>query len=102
DGDLAALNRVARGTQTVSVWKDSRQLGAKAAEIASALAGGTALDAVDGASKFSGGEKGVEMNAIFLAPTPITKENLNVVIDAGHISKEQACEGAADDVAACK
>ena len=24
DGDLAALNRVARGTQTVSVWKDSR------------------------------------------------------------------------------
>ncbi len=24
DGDLAALNRVARGTQTVSVWKDAR------------------------------------------------------------------------------
>ena len=102
DGDLAALNRVARRTQTVSVWKDSRQLGAKAAEIASALAGGTAVDAVEGAVKFSGGEKGVEMNAIFLQPTPITKENLNLVIDAGHISKEQACEGAAADVAACK
>ena len=27
DGDHAALNRVARGTQTVSVWKDARQLG---------------------------------------------------------------------------
>ncbi len=101
DGDLAALNRVARGTQTVSVWKDSRQLGAAAAEIAAALAGGTALDAVPNAVKFSGGEKGVEMNAIFLAPTPVTKENLNVVIDAGHISKEQACEGAAEGVAAC-
>lgn len=102
DGDLAALNRVARGTQTVSVWKDSRQLGKAAAEIASALAGGTALDAVDGAVKWSGGEKGVEMNAIFLAPTPITKDNLNLVIDAGHISKEQACEGALPEVAACQ
>lgn len=102
DGDLAALNRVARGTQTVSVWKDSRQLGKAAADIASALAGGTALDAVEGAVKWSGGEKGVEMNAIFLEPTPITKDNLNVVIEAGHISKEQACEGAMEGVAACQ
>lgn len=102
DGDLAALNRVARGTQTVSVWKDSRQLGAAAAEIAAALAGGSALDAVNGAVKWSGGEKGVEMNAIFLAPTPITKDNLDLVIDAGHISKEQACEGAMDGIAACQ
>jgi len=101
DGDLAALNRVARGTQTVSVWKDSRQLGKAAADIASALAGGAALDAVDGAVKFSGGAKGVELNAIFLAPTPITKDNLNVAIDAGHISKAQACEGAMAGVAGC-
>ena len=102
DGDLVALNRVARGQQVVSVWKDSRQLGAKAAEIASALASGTALDAIPGAVKWSGGEKGVEMNAIFLQPTPITKANLNLVIDAGHISKAQACEGAAADVPACQ
>src|SRR5262245_22479473 len=27
DGDKAALNRIALGTQTVSVWKDSRELG---------------------------------------------------------------------------
>jgi D-xylose transport system substrate-binding protein len=101
DGDLAALNRVARGTQTVSVWKDSRQLGKAAAEIAAALAAGTALDAIPGAVKFSGGEKGVEMNAIFLEPTPITKDNLNLAIDAGHISKEQACEGAMAGVAGC-
>lgn len=102
DGDLAALNRVARGTQTVSVWKDSRALGKAAAEIASALAGGTALDKIDGAVKWSGGEKGAEMNAKFLEPTPITKDTLNLVIDAGHITKAAACEGAAADVAACK
>ncbi len=102
DGDLAAINRVARGSQTVSVWKDSRQLGKAAGEIASALAAGTALDAVAGAVKFSGGEKGVEMNAILLAPTPLTKDNLNVAIDAGHITKEQACEGAMAGVVGCE
>ena len=102
DGDLAALNRVARGTQTVSVWKNSRDLGKRAAEVAVALADGTAMDAVDGAEKWSGGENGVEMNAIFLDPTPITADNLDAVIDAGHISKEQACEGAMDSVAACQ
>ena len=100
DGDHAALNRVARGTQTVSVWKDSRQLGAAAADIALALAGGTALADVEGAVKWSGGEKGVEMDAIFLAPTPITKDNINVVIDAGHIAKDKVCEGAMDGVPA--
>ena len=102
DGDLAAINRVARGTQTVSVWKDARQLGKAAGEIASALADGAALDSVPGAVKFSGGEKGVEMNAILLTPTAITKDTLNLAIDAGHITKEAACEGAAADVAACQ
>jgi D-xylose transport system substrate-binding protein len=102
DGDLAAINRVARGTQTVSVWKNSRDLGKAAGEIAGMLAEGTALDAIPGATKFSGGEKGVEMNAILLDPTPITKGTLAIAIEAGHITKEQACEGAAADVAACQ
>ncbi|MBH0238315.1 D-xylose ABC transporter substrate-binding protein [Methylobrevis albus] len=102
DADFAALNRVALGTQTVSVWKDSRELGKKAAEIAVALAGGTALDAVDGTTKFSGGPKGAEMNSTFLTPLAITKDNLNVVIDAGWVSKEVVCQGvAAGSVAAC-
>ena len=101
DGDRAALNRVARGTQTVSVWKDARQLGAQAGNIAAALAAGTALDAVEGAVKWSGGANGVEMNAIFLAPTPITQANINVVIDAGHIGKDEVCAGAAAGVSGC-
>jgi D-xylose transport system substrate-binding protein len=66
------------------------------------MADGTALDAIAGATKFSGGEKGVEMNAILLNPTPITKDTLNLAIDAGHITKEQACEGAMPDVDACQ
>ena len=102
DGDLAAINRVARGTQTVSVWKDARALGTAAGEIASALAAGTALDGIEGATKFSGGANGVEMNAILLNPTPLTVANLNVAIDAGHITKEQACEGAIAGVVGCE
>lgn len=47
DADKAALNRVARGTQTVSVWKDSRELGKKAAEIAAALAAGKTMPVPD-------------------------------------------------------
>ena len=58
DADQAALNRVALGTQTVSVFKDSRALGTAAAEIAMALAQGTEVDAVDGATTFSNGPKG--------------------------------------------
>ncbi len=101
DGDHAALNRVARGEQTVSVWKNSLDLGAKAAEIAVALAGGTSLSEVDGAVQWSGGANGVEMNAIFLDPTPITKDNISAVIDAGHIAKDKVCAGAIDGVDGC-
>lgn len=101
DGDHAALNRVARGTQNTSVWKDSRQLGAAAAQIASAMAGGTAPADIDGAVQWSGGAKGVQMSAIFLAPTPIDASNINVVIDAGHIAKDKVCEGAMAGVAGC-
>ena len=102
DGDKAALNRVALGTQTVSVWKDARALGKVAAEAAVAIAAGTDPTTLAGASKFAGGAKKVEVNAILLAPNPITQANLGDVIDAKWISKEEACAGvAAGKVPAC-
>ncbi len=102
DGDLAAINRVARGTQTTSVWKDSRALGKVAAEAALLLSQGKKMTEVPGVGKFSDGKRGVEVNAILLEPLPITKANINTVIEAGWIDKATACEGAQDDVAACK
>jgi D-xylose transport system substrate-binding protein len=90
DADKAALNRIALGTQTVSVWKDARELGKAAGEIAVALAGGTALDAIEGATTFTS-PGGNELNAILLEPVPITENNLDVVVDAGWISKEELC-----------
>lgn len=101
DGDHAALNRVARGTQTVSVWKDARELGKAAGNIAAMLADGKAMADIPGAVSWSGGANGVEMTAQFLAPIPVTKDNLNVVIDAGWIAKDKACEGAMAGVSGC-
>ena len=102
DGDFAALNRVALGTQTVSVWKDARALGKAAGEAAIELAKGAALNEVTGAVIFSNGPKGVDMNSILLAPVPITKDNLDVVIDGNWISKEELCQGVtAGMVGAC-
>ena len=93
DGDHAALNRIALGTQTVSVWKDARALGKAAGEAAVKLAGGTAMDKIDGSVMFDGGPKKVNMNSLFLKPVPITKDNLDVVIDAGWITKDEVCKG---------
>lgn len=102
DGDKAALNRVALGTQTVSVWKDSRVLGKAAAEAAVAIADGKDAAALDGVGKFNQGAKGVEVNAILLKPNPITKDNLNDVIDAGWVTKDEVCAGVkAGSVAVC-
>ncbi len=100
DGDHAALNRVAAGTQTVSVWKDARELGKAAGEIAVALAGGTAMDAIPNATKFTT-PGGNEMNAVFLAPMPITKDNLSAVVDAGWITQEALCQGVTGGPAPC-
>ncbi len=103
DGDKAALNRVALGTQTVSVWKDSRMLGKKAGEVAVALAKGTKMESLEGTIKFKGGTQGVEMSSYFLQPQAITKDNLNVVLDAKWISKSELCQGVkGGTVAACK
>ncbi|WP_204113580.1 D-xylose ABC transporter substrate-binding protein [Shimia biformata] len=100
DGDHAALNRVAKGHQTVSVWKDARELGKAAGEIAVALAGGTAMADVDGAGSWTS-PGGTEMTAKFLAPVPITKDNLSVVVDAGWISKDALCQGVSGGPAPC-
>jgi len=92
DGDHAALNRVALGTQTVSVWKDARELGKAAGEIAVALAKGGKMSDIPGAVQWTS-PKGTTLWAKFLAPVPITRDNLNVVVDAGWISKEDLCKG---------
>ncbi|WP_186390266.1 MULTISPECIES: D-xylose ABC transporter substrate-binding protein [unclassified Stappia] len=100
DGDHAALNRVAKGTQTVSVWKDARELGKAAGEIAVALAKGGTMDSIEGAGKWTS-PSGTELTARFLAPIPVTRDNLSVVVDAGWITKDALCQGVSGGPAPC-
>ncbi len=101
DADHAALNRIALGTQTVSVWKDSRALAKEAAAAAVQLAAG---QKVAGAAPWAGGERKVSLQAKFLAPVAITQANLDQVISAGWVSKAVVCKGVdpAKAPAACK
>jgi D-xylose transport system substrate-binding protein len=106
DGDAAALNRVALGTQAVSVWKDAFALGQTAGEVAVQLAQGTALNAIKGPDDL--GEHvnpdnvdavifvtpgGTSLNSIILAPTPVTAANINIPVDLGWITQETLCQG---------
>lgn len=101
DGDLANLNYVAQGLQTVDVWKDSRELGKAAGEAAIQLCNGITVDKITGAAPFTT-PGGNTLSSILLKPIPITKDNLNVVLDAGWITKDKLCQGVtAGSVAAC-
>jgi D-xylose transport system substrate-binding protein len=102
DADRAALNRVALGSQSMTVWKDARELGKSAAEIAIQLAAGKKLDEVTGAMKWRQAADKPEMTAIFLKPVAVTSANLGVVIDAGWAPKAAVCQGVpAGKAAAC-
>jgi D-xylose transport system substrate-binding protein len=93
DGDHAAINRIALGTQTVSIWKDSRDLGRVAGEAAVALASGTKADAISGVKPFDGGAKHVKVNGILLTPLAVTRDNLDVIVSKGWITKQEVCNG---------
>ena len=92
DGDQAALNRVALGTQTISVWKDARLLGTSAGEAAIALCADPDITKLDGTESFDS-PGGNALTAIQLPLESITKDNLDVVIDAGWTTKENVCNG---------
>jgi D-xylose transport system substrate-binding protein len=101
DGDLAALNRIALGTQTVDVWKDARELGKTAGEAAVQLCGNPDPSKVKGTASFTT-PGGNAVSSILLKPIPITQDNLNVVLDAKWIDKATLCKGVdAAKVKAC-
>jgi D-xylose transport system substrate-binding protein len=104
DGDTPALNRVALGTQAVSVWKDAFGLGETAGNVAIQLCNGTALDAVTAPATLKDHVKpdstaaadfetpgGKTVQSIILKPTPITQDNINLVVDLGWETKDAVC-----------
>ena len=115
DGDTAALNRVALGTQAVSVWKNAFALGETAGDVAMQLCGGAALKDVKAPGDLPKAAAPASLNAtafttpggnsvqsIILTPTAITKDNLKDTIDAGWVTKDAVCAGvAAGSTPAC-
>ncbi|HEX7474267.1 MAG TPA: substrate-binding domain-containing protein [Candidatus Limnocylindrales bacterium] len=91
DGDLANLNKVALGQQTVDVWKDARLLGKTAGDAAIALCGNPDPSKVTGTAPFTTPGNNT-INSILLKPDPITKANLKDVLDAGWIDKATLCK----------
>jgi D-xylose transport system substrate-binding protein len=109
DGDEANLQNVAAGIQYVDVWKNANELGKVAGAAALELCKGTepaSMTLPDGLLdpsvapaagptpqdfKTPGGNT---VKSYILQPTPITQENLNLVIDGGWITKEKLCEKA--------
>ncbi len=106
DGDTAALNRVALGTQAVSVWKNAFALGETAGDVAMQLCSGTAMNAVTAPSDLPAAAAPASLAAtpfttpgkntvqsIVLTPTAITQANLKDTVDAGWVTKEAVCAG---------
>jgi len=92
DGDKAALNRVALGTQVVSVWKDANELGTAAGKAALELCKNPDVSKVTGAVPGKTVEGKLDTSQVLLKPIPITKDNLQTVLDAKWITPAELCK----------
>jgi D-xylose transport system substrate-binding protein len=110
DGDPANLNNVALGKQFVDVWKNANELGKAAGQAALQLCEGTAMEDIaididesvaplDGASPTDFDTPGGNtVKSLILQPTPLTAEDLDVVINAGwYATKDDICEGVTEE-----
>jgi D-xylose transport system substrate-binding protein len=85
----------------VSVWKDTRLLGKAAGEAALQLCKDPDPTKLSGTAPFQS-PGGNAITAMLLQPDPITKDNLQDVLDAGWIDKPTLCQGVASGtVAVC-
>jgi len=80
DADLAAARRIVQGTQAMTVFKDTRQLGKVAIESAIKLANNEPIE-ISGVV--------VNVSSILLTPTLVDRQNLNdVLIGSGYLKPE--------------
>ncbi|MEJ5283748.1 MAG: substrate-binding domain-containing protein [Brevinematales bacterium] len=85
DAELAAAIRIMKGEQTMTVFKDTRLLGAKAIEVAIKMAKGEELTE---ATQTVNNNK-IDVPSILLTPIAVDKNNLEeVLINSGYLKKE--------------
>ena len=86
DAEAAGAIRIVQGTQSMTIFKDTRELGKKAIEMAAALAEGKAVDT--GGRVVNNNKKDVP--SVLLTPYIVTKDNLDkLLIDSGYLKKGQ-------------
>ena len=84
DADLAAIRRIIQGTQSMTVLKDTRELGKRAVDAAINLAEG---GPVDTNSKINNGK--MDVPSILLEPALVDKSNIDsVIMGSGFYKKE--------------
>lgn len=84
DADLAAVKRVIAGTQAMTVYKPLKTIAAEAAKLAVQLARNE-KPAYN--SSYDNGLK--KVSTVLLKPTPLTKANVNLLVDDGFYTKAQ-------------
>jgi D-xylose transport system substrate-binding protein len=90
DADLAALQRIVEGTQTMTVYKPVSILANRAAEAAVALA---KKQKVEAAGKVNNGK--IDVPSILLEPISVDKSNLDAtVIKDGYQKREEVYKNA--------
>jgi D-xylose transport system substrate-binding protein len=115
DGDQANLQNVAAGWQYVDVWKNSNELGKVAGAAALQLCEGVPMaeltipeGLIDASVVPTAGTTaapfetpgGNTVTSFILQPTPVTQENLNLVVDGGWIAQDVLCAQATDPATA--
>ena len=84
DAELTAAQRIVKGTQIMTVFKDTRELGAKAVELAIKMANGEKIATT---STVNNGK--IDAPSILLTPIAVDKTNLDeILIKSGYLKKE--------------
>ncbi len=86
DAELAAARRIVAGLQSMTVFKDTRLLGAKAVDLAVKMAVGQSLDSEINA-RFPSGRRLIP--TVLLTPVLVDQDNLeSVLVDSGYLAPE--------------
>jgi len=84
DADLAAIKRVVAGTQTMTVYKPLKLIATEAANLSVRLARN---EKPSYNSQYDNGFKKVD--TVLLKPIPLTKANVNILVDDGFYTQAQ-------------
>ena len=87
DAELAAAQRIVQGTQSCTVFKDTRELGKKAVELALRMAKGEDVMPLTNGAVVKNDVKDVP--SVLLTPYVVDKTNIDkILIDSGYLKKE--------------